>query len=141
MMLMPRRGFHLFDDDFFNDDFFTEREKNHFSLMKTDIKENDENYLLEVDLPGYQKEDIKIDVHEGYLTIHAKKNEESSDKKENYVRRERFYGECSRSFFVGEDVEVEDIKASFRNGILNLEVPKVDPKKKLDEKKYVEISD
>lgn len=141
MMLMPRRGFHLFDDDFFNDDFFTEREKNHFSLMKTDIKENDENYLLEVDLPGYQKEDIKIDVHEGYLTIHAKKNEESSDKKENYVRRERFYGECSRSFFVGEDVEVEDIKASFRNGILNLEVPKVDLKKKLDEKKYVEISD
>ena len=142
MMLMPRRNFDLFDDDFFNDDFFGGKEKNTFNSMKTDVKETENSYILEVDLPGYSKENIKIDVEDGYLTIDAKvEKSENDEEKGKYVRRERFTGEMSRSFYVGEDVKVEAVKASFKNGILNLEVPKVDQEKKKSEKKYVEISD
>ena len=141
MMLMPRRDFDLFDDDFFRDGFFTGKDKT-LNLMKTDIRETENSYVLDVDLPGYNKEDIKIDVTDGYLTINAKTNKEvNEDNKHNYVRRERFTGEVSRSFYVGEEVENDKIKASFKNGILTLEVPKVDPEKKSPEKKYVEISD
>lgn len=138
MMLMPR----VFDDDFFRDDFFKKPEKMNFQLMKTDIRETGDKYILEVDLPGYKKEDIKIDVTEGYLTINAKTDhEEKKEEKGNYVRRERFTGECTRSFYVGEDVKTNEIKASFKNGILILEVPKVNPEDSLPEKKYIEIED
>ena len=139
MMLMPR----VFDDDFFRDDFFKRPEKMNFQLMKTDIRETDSQYLLEIDLPGYRKEDIKIDVTDGYLTINAKTNheEKEEDDKGNYVRRERFTGECTRSFYVGEDIKIDEIKASFRNGILNLEVPKVNPDENPPEKKFIEIED
>ena len=137
MMLMPR----VFDDDFFRDDFFSGKDKMNFQLMKTDIREDENSYLLEVDLPGYSKEDIKIDVTDGYLTINAKVNKEEKDEEKNYVRRERFTGEATRSFYVGEDIKVDEIKASFKNGILTLEVPKVNPEEKLPEKKYIEISD
>ena len=139
MMLMPRRDFDLFGDDFFRDDFF-KGEKN--NLMKTDIKETENSYILDVDLPGYNKEDIKVDVTDGYLTINAKmSNEVKDEKKGKFVRRERFTGECTRSFYVGEDIKEEEIKASFKNGILNLEVPKVSPEEKKSEKKYIEIHD
>ena len=108
--------------------------------MKTDIKETDDLYILDVDLPGYQKEDIKVDVTDGYLTIHAKtSNEINDEQKGKYVRRERFTGECTRSFYVGEDIKDEEIKASFKNGILNLEIPKVKPEEKESSKKYIEI--
>ncbi len=137
MMLMPKRDFDLFGDDFFGDGFF-KNEKN--NLMKTDIKETDDLYILDVDLPGYQKEDIKVDVTDGYLTIHAKtSNEINDEQKGKYVRRERFTGECTRSFYVGEDIKDEEIKASFKNGILNLEIPKVKPEEKESSKKYIEI--
>lgn len=139
MMLMPRRDFDLFDD-FFRDDFFNGKEKN--GLMKTDIREGENSFIVDVDLPGYNKEDIKIDVTNGYLTINAKtSNEEKDEKKGKYVRRERFIGECSRSFYVGDDVKQDEIKASFKNGILSLEIPKVDEDEKEAEKKYIEISD
>ena len=139
MMLMPRRYFDLFDD-FFRDDFFNGKEKN--SLMKTDIREGENSFIVDVDLPGYNKEDIKIDVTNGYLTINAKTSNEVNDKeKGKYVRRERFIGECSRSFYVGDDVKQDEIKASFKNGILSLEVPKVNEEEKEAEKKYIEISD
>ena len=142
MLLMPRRDFSLFDDDFFHDSFLGPKEREHYNLMKTDIKETDNSYLLDVDLPGYNKEDIKIDITDGYLTINAKRNEEKEDKEDGkFLRRERFSGEATRSFYVGEDVEMDEVKASFKNGILSLEVPKVDPEKKLPEKKYIEISD
>lgn len=135
MMLLPR----VFDDDFFRDDFF-KGEKN--QLMKTDIRESENGFTLDVDLPGYKKEDIKVDVTNGYLTIHAKtSNEKNEEEKGKFVRRERFMGECSRSFYVGEDIEQEDIKASFKNGILSLDIPKVDSDKKEEAKKYIEISD
>lgn len=138
MMMIPRNNFDLFDD-IFGDAFF---KKENDKLMRTDIRETEEGYVIDVDLPGYNKEDIKIDVTDCYLTINAKMNQEKNDEnKGNYVRRERFYGECSRSFYVGEAVEAEDIKAAFKNGILSLEIPKVDEEKKLPEKKYIEISD
>lgn len=136
MMLVPRRNnFDLFDD-FFEDDFFPRKERN---LMKTDIREKDDKYLVDVDLPGFEKENINLSLENGYLNIHAKveKNEENG-KKEKYVRRERFFGECSRSFYVGEDIKEEDIHAEFKNGILKLEIPKND-QKKLNTSKRIEI--
>ena len=137
MMLMPRAD--LFGDDFFRDDFF-KGEKN--NLMKTDIKETENSYVLDIDLPGYKKEDIKVEITDGYLTINAKtSHEEKDEEKGKYVRRERFMGECSRTFYVGEDIKEEEIKASFKNGILNLEVPKVNPEDNKPEKKYMEIED
>ncbi len=138
MMMIPRSNFDLFDD-IFGDSFFKKEEN---KMMRTDIRETDEGYIIDIDLPGYSKENIKIDVTDGYLTINAKMNQESNDDKNGkYVRRERFFGECSRSFYVGEAVEAEDIKAAFKNGILSLEIPKIDESKKLPEKKYIEISD
>ena len=138
MMLMPRRDFDLFGDDFFRDDFF--KEKN--NLMKTDITETEDSYILDIDLPGYNKEDIKVDITDGYLTINAKTSNEKEEKdKGKFVRRERFVGEASRSFYVGEDIKEEEIKASFKNGILNLEIPKVTPEEKKSQKKYIEIGD
>ena len=136
MMLMPK----IFDDDFFRDDFFDRKDRN-FNLMKTDIREDDKSYLLEVDLPGYSKDDIKIDITDGYLTINAKVEKENNDEKKNYVRRERFTGEVSRSFYVGEDIKEEEVKASFKNGILTLEVPKLSLEDKKKDKKYIEISE
>ena len=137
MMMIPKSNFDLFDD-IFGDQFF---KRNETKLMKTDIKEADDKYIIDVDLPGYNKEDIKIDVTDGYLTINAKTSSDNKEEKSKYVRRERYFGECSRSFYVGEDIQSEDINASFRNGILSLEIPKKEEQEKLPEKKYVEISD
>ena len=137
MMLMPK----IFDDDFFRDGFFDRKDRMNYNLMKTDIKEDDKSYLLEVDLPGYDKDDIKIDVTDGYLTINAKIEKEDKDDGKNYVRRERFTGEVSRSFYVGEDIKEDEIKAKFKNGILTLEVPKASLEDKKKDKKYIEISE
>ena len=137
MMLMPK----IFDDDFFRDDFFDRKDRMNFNLMKTDIREDDKSYLLEVDLPGYSKDDIKIDITDGYLTINAKVEKEDNEDKKNYVRRERFTGEVSRSFYVGEDIKEDEVKASFKNGILTLEIPKLSLEDKKKDKKYIEISE
>ena len=137
MMLMPK----IFDDDFFRNDFFDRKDRMNFNLMKTDIREDDKSYLLEVDLPGYSKDDIKIDITDGYLTINAKVEKEDNEDKKNYVRRERFTGEVSRSFYVGDDIKEEEVKASFKNGILTLEVPKLSLEDKKKDKKYIEISE
>ena len=110
--------------------------------MRTDIKEHDDNYVISVDLPGYDKENIKVDITDGYLTVSAKTDSENNeDEKGKYVRRERYFGECSRSFYVGDDISVEDVDASFKNGTLIMEIPKMDSKKELPEKKYIEIKD
>ena len=137
MMMIPRR--HDFDlwDEMFRDPFFTEGES---KLMKTDIKEKKDKYLIDIDLPGYEKDGIKIEIQDGYLTVHAKVDKEDDDKeKGKYVRKERYTGECSRSFYVGDNVKEEDIKAKFHNGTLTLEVPKKKDKKELPEKKYIPI--
>ena len=138
MMLIPRDNFDLFDD-IFTDPFF---KRNDNKLMRTDIKEHDDNYVISVDLPGYDKENIKVDITDGYLTFSAKNDSENNeDEKGKYVRRERYFGECSRSFYVGDDISVEDVDASFKNGTLIMEIPKMDSKKELPEKKYIEIKD
>ena len=138
MMMIPRRNhFDLFDE-MFRDPFFEGSES---KVMKTDIKEKKDEYLIDIDLPGYEKEDIKMEISDGYLTVHASVNKEVDDEKEKgkYVRKERYVGECSRSFYVGENVKEEEIKAKFKNGTLMIEVPKKDDKKELPEKKYIPI--
>ena len=137
MMMIPRRNdFDLFDE-MFSDPFFTETEN---KVMKTDIKEKKDKYVIDMDLPGYEKNDIKIDIQDGYLTDHANVNKEETEKDEGkYVRKERYVGECSRSFYVGDNVTEEDIKAKFKNGILTLEVNKKDATKELPDKKYIDI--
>lgn len=140
MMMIPRikNEFDLLGE-MFADPFFTEHES---KIMKTDIKEKTDKYLIGIELPGYQKENIKIDVEDGYLTVHAEINSDNEEKEEGkFVRRERYVGSCSRSFYVGNEVKSEDIKASFKNGILKMEVPKKEYKKELPEKKYIEIED
>ena len=138
MMMIPRRNhFDLFDE-MFRDPFFEGTES---KVIKTDIKEKKDKYLIDIDLPGYEKEDIKMEISDGYLTVHASVNKELDDEKEKgkYVRKERYVGECSRSFYVGENVKEEEIKAKFKNGTLTIEVPKKDDKKELPEKKYIPI--
>ena len=138
MMLVPRRNsFDLFDNFFGDDDFFSKKERN---LMKTDIKEKKDKYIIEMDLPGYEKENINLELKNGYLEISAKvEREDNSDDDEKFVRRERFFGECSRSFYVGEDITHEDINAEFKNGTLKIEVPKKEEQEKLSETKKIEI--
>ena len=137
MMMIPRRhDFDLFDD-VFGDSFFNEGES---KLMKTDIKEKKDKYIIDIDLPGYEKEGIKLNIQDGYLTVHASVNKEEKDEeKGKFVRRERYSGACSRSFYVGESVKEEDIKAKFRNGTLTIEIPKKEEKKELPETKYIPI--
>ncbi len=129
-MLLANRNYNLFDD-MFRDPFFSRPFENASSqIMKTDIHEKDGNYMIEMELPGYAKEDIKADLKDGYLTVSAVRNEtkEEKDAKGNCVRKERYTGSCNRSFYVGEQVSQEDIKAAFTDGILRLQVPKDMPK-------------
>ena len=107
--------------------------------MKTDIKEEDGLYLLSMDLPGYDKNDIKAELKNGYLTISAEKHENRESNENNgYVVRERYSGSCSRSFFVGDHVTEEDIKAAYSNGTLQLSFPKEAPQQ-IAQSKYIAI--
>ena len=142
--LISREGnepFSFFDGFF--DDFmpmFSRREMKEFnSIMKTDIKETDSNYVLEVDLPGFDKKDINMQLENGYLQISARREhkfEEGQDKKGNFIRRERSFGQFSRSFYVG-DIKEEDIDAKLENGILTIKLPK--EKKEEPKTKRIEI--
>ena len=132
-------GLGLFEDafrDFFKPWFSYEREAD---LMKTDISEKDGNYVVEIDMPGFDKKDISVSLEEGYLTVSAKReqSEEEQDKQGNYIRRERRTGACSRSFYVGERSE-KDISAAYDRGILTLTFPKEEPKQ-IEAKKSIAI--
>lgn len=132
-MLPSIFGENLFDD-FFGDDFgmfpmwngrnplYGKHAKN---LMKTDVRETEDSYELDVDLPGFKKDEIQVDLKDGYLTIQAAKglDKDEEDKKGKYIRQERYVGSCSRSFYVG-DVEPQDISAKYEDGILKLSMPK-----------------
>ena len=129
MMMIPRRRDFDLLDDMFGDVFFNEGES---KLMKTDIKEKKDEYIIDIDLPGYEKEGIKLNIQDGYLTVHATVNKEEKDEeKGKFVRKERYSGECSRSFYVGENVTENEIKAKFKNGTLTIEIPKKEEKKEL----------
>lgn len=122
----------LLDDSFFGENKLRKME-NH--LMKTDIKEKDGKYLISVDLPGYKKDEINLELEDGYLKISAEKNSQEKEEKEGYIRRERYVGSCSRSFYVG-DISEKDIKAKYINGILEISMPREDKK---DNKKLIDI--
>lgn len=109
-------------------------------LMKTDVHEKDGKYIMDIDLPGYKKDDVKISLYNGNLTISAEKNEsnEEKDAKGNLIRQERYSGSCSRSFYVGDSIRDNDIQASFKDGILTITVP-TEAHKEETEKKYIDI--
>ena len=131
----PFKDIESFEKHFFGTD--------RISSFKTDIKDNGNEYLLEADLPGFKKEDVQAELKDGYLTVNAETKTETSEgdeKKGTWVRKERFEGKCSRTFYVGEDVKEEDIKARFENGTLVIDVPKPQPHPKLEEKKTIAIA-
>ncbi len=139
MMMIPRKRneFDLFKDLFEGDNFFSRRES---SIMKTDIKEKEDKYVIEMDLPGYEKENINITLQDGYLEVSAEvKKENNEENEERFVHKERYYGHCSRNFYVGEQITEEDISAEFKNGILKINIPKKEEKKELPESKRIEI--
>ncbi len=143
-MLMPSIfGENLFDD-FFGFDYpiraFQKMDVG--EMMRTDVKESEAGYELDISLPGYKKEDVKAELMGGYLTINAATSQDKSEKDEKtgkYIRRERYSGSCSRRFYVGEDVTEEDIKARFEDGVLKLSIPKKEEKPVVDAKKYIAI--
>ena len=144
-MLMPSIfGENLFDD--FMDDFaFPDIDKKLYGkhaphIMKTDVKEKDNAYEVAIDLPGFKKDEIQIQLENGYVTVSAAKglDKDEKDKEGKYIRRERYAGSCSRSFYIGEGVTQDEIRARFEDGILRLTVPKKD-KKQVEENKYISI--
>ena len=149
-MMMPSIfGENLFDDwmDFpFHYNFWRNNLPDYTtrttSLMKTDVKEKDGNYEVDIDLPGFKKEEVTAKLENGYLTISAAKglDEDEQEKKTGrYIRKERYAGACERSFYVGEDITHEDIKGEFKHGILKLSIPKKEAKPAVEEKKYITI--
>lgn len=147
-MMMPSIfGENLFDDwmDFpFDDDFFGRKNplygKHAKNMMKTDVRETDNGYELDIDLPGFKKDEISVQLKDGYLTISAAKGLDKDEKEKDgkYIRRERYAGTMSRSFYVGEGVEQDDIHAKYENGILKLSILKKDAKE-VEQKKYISI--
>ena len=137
----------LFDDFMnfpFEDEFFGRKNplygKHGKNIMKTDVRETDNTYELDIDLPGFKKEEVSARLENGYLTISAAKglDKDEQDKDGKYIRRERYAGAMSRSFYVGENIRQEDIHAKFEDGILKLAVPKQAPQQ-VEENKYIAI--
>ena len=148
-MLVPE----LFTENLFDDwfgDFGLEKEMNRLNRrlygkragreMLTDVREHDDHYDLEIDLPGFKKEDITVELENGYLTVTANKghDQEEKDKKGTIIRQERYSGAMQRSFYIGDTVTEADVKAKFEDGVLNICVPKAEPKK-LENHKYIAI--
>ena len=146
-MLMPS----IFGGNLFNDDWmdfsFPDIDKELYgkhakNLMKTDVKEKDGNYEVAIDLPGFKKDEVHAALENGYLTISAEKGLDKDEKEKEtgrYIRRERYAGACSRSFYVGKEVHQDDIKAEFKHGILTLFVPKKEAKPAVEQKKTIAI--
>jgi HSP20 family molecular chaperone IbpA len=143
-MLVPSLFTDNFVNDFFNDAF--DRTPAMFkasgsSIMSADTKEYKDHYELGLELPGYKKEDVTASLKDGYLTIEAKREDknDSEDDEAKYIRRERFIGTLTRSFYIGEDVKQEDIKAKFANGVLDICIPKVEYKPEIETAKNISI--
>ena len=152
-MLMPSICGEDMCDDFMRDfPFFDDRDEKRAerklygrrgkNLMKTDVKETDQGYELEMDLPGFAKDEIRVSLENGYMTISAAKGLDQDEKEKDsgrYIRRERYAGACQRSFYIGEDITEEDIKGEFKHGILKLFVPKKEAKPTVEQKKFITI--
>ena len=142
-MIVPRRHRTLFDpfmsdpfDGFFSNMPAPQATPN---LMRTDIKENEAGYEIVIDLPGFNKENVAAELKDGVLKVSAKTSTENEENTGTYLRRERFVGQCSRQFYVGDDIEEADIKAKFDNGTLQISVPKKIEQPKLEEPRTISI--
>jgi HSP20 family molecular chaperone IbpA len=146
-MLVPSIFSNRFFDDFFQDAFqpfsgrYSTADDAH-GMMNVDVKEYDDKYLMDLELPGYQKEDVHAQLKDGYLIIQAERSESNDEKDEkgHYIRKERFSGKCQRSFYVGKQVTESDIAASFKDGILSLQIPKVQAVPEQDSTRYISIN-
>ena len=137
-MLVPSIFANSVFDDFFDFPYVNDKKAerklyghNAANLMKTDIQEYDDGYQLEIDLPGFKKDEVHAELKDGYLVVSAEKglDEDEQDKKTGkYIRRERYAGSMMRSFYVGDEIKQEDIHAKFENGILQLSIPKKEAK-------------
>jgi HSP20 family molecular chaperone IbpA len=139
-MLLPSIFENNFVDNFF-DDFFTLPSMYRSNrMMDTNVRDLGKEYMLEIEIPGYDKKDVHAELKNGYLTISAEKQETKEEKEDGkYIRRERYSGSCKRSFYVGGNLKEEDFQATFENGILKLVFPKEDKAAKIEEKKYIAI--
>lgn len=130
-------------DDFFGDEFFApaRHPNGGAAIMHTDIRETEGEYIIDMELPGFKKEDVEAELRDGYLTVRAehKTENDEKDKEGHYIRKERYYGNFARSFYVGEAVTQDDIKAAFKDGILTLNVPKIEKKEEPEVKKLISI--
>ena len=140
----------IFENSFMND-FFEDMFRTPFDMMrnvqipgmKADVQEFDDKYQMDIELPGFTREEIHADLENGYLTIqaeHSENKEEKNEKDGTYIRRERYSGKYQRSFYVGDEMTQEDIKANFKNGILTIEFPK-EVEKRVEERKYIPIGE
>lgn len=141
-MLMPSLFGENLLDDFFDMPRFAGRSfTNSQKLMNTDVKDLGEAYEIAMDLPGFKKEDVQAELKDGYLTINAmtNTNNDTKDDEGRFIRRERYSGSCSRSFYVGKQVTEADIKARFEDGVLKLDIPKMEAKPAVEDKHYIAI--
>jgi len=146
LMLLPS----VFNDNVFDDlmsdfdDVFTDRNplygKRARNMMKTDVRDLGDHYEMDIDLPGFKKDEIHAELENGYMTISASKavEKDEKDQKGQYIHRERNYGQCARSFYVGDAITEADVKAKYENGILQLSIPKKEPEK-VEQKKFIAI--
>ena len=143
-MMMPS----IFGENLFDDFFDTVskpikafRQNPIPQVMRTDVRESDKGFTLDIDLPGYKKEDISAELKDGYLTVSANTSEENEEKTDEgtYIRRERTFESCSRSFYIGEDIEESEVKAKFEDGILKVFVPKKEIEPQVEQRKYISI--
>lgn len=144
MLLTDIFGRNFMDDffeDFANSSFYRPNRIGTIPAMKADVQELENSYQIDLELPGFQKEDLHAELKDGYLTIKAthQDKEEEKDSKGRYIRQERYTGHYQRSFYVGEDVTQEDVHAAFENGVLKLSVPKKEPQPKINESKTILI--
>ena len=145
-MLVPSLFTKNFVDDFFNDAFdfrpMPRFRQEPGQLMNADIREFTDHFEMELELPGFKKEDLDAKLKDGYLTISARRDEKKEEKDAEsgrYIRRERYVGKVERTFYVGEDVTESDIKAGFENGILKVSIPKIEKKPQIEEAKRILI--
>ena len=142
--IFTNNGNNMFNE-MFNEDFFApgiaRRAIGGAAVMQTDVRETETGYIIDMELPGFKKEDVEAELKDGYLTVRAehKTEKDEKDKEGHYIRKERYYGNFARSFYVGDAVTQDDIKAAFKDGILTLNVPKKEKEEKVEEKKLINI--
>lgn len=151
-MWMPTMFDRDFFADFFDDPFFNDKEmrklekklsgkphtRNVQNLMRTDVKETADAYEMKVELPGFKKENIRLTLEDGYLTIYAEKDSDE-DRGGKFLRRERYAGACKRSFYVGDELHEDQIKAEFKHGVLKIDLPKKKEVPAVEQSKYIAI--